>query len=367
MKKPIVLALAALLLLNFACQKKKEDGNLPKQPIPSASRSSDMVLIYHGGEQRPLWNTAEIKHYVFRPNATGLDWLFDTFLFLEIQAKINKKAYDFGSATSYTLKPTKAEWEWLIHKNFSAIYGPAAIEKVLDSLHNAGHSVPSKRKIFFGIPNPIVGTKWGALNKQELDFDNEADRLRAVQWYVDQTIEQFKNKNFKYLELAGFYWIPESAKYDLSIISSVTAYVHQTKHKICWIPYNYAPNAEQWKEVGFDIAYQQPNYFFDLDKSIYIMSRALTFARDHGMSMEMEFDAKIFKPGFIDRFYDYINLFDKYGVWDSPSVSYYEGGGAWMQMATANDPLVFKAYTDLADIIARRQQKLNLELGNNTE
>src|SRR5690554_776781 len=120
---------------------KKESPDEIKISIPSAPHPSDLVLIYHGGSQRPVWNTSQLKHYVFRKNNDQLEWLFDGFLFLEIQARINNKAYDFGSATSYTLKPTKAEWEWLINKNFAATYGPAAIELLLDSLNKAGSTV----------------------------------------------------------------------------------------------------------------------------------------------------------------------------------------------------------------------------------
>lgn len=362
--KNLFLLPVVLMIAISACKKEKSD-ELEVTEIKSIEHTSDLVLIYHGGQQRPVWNSSQLKHYVFRENSGQFEWLFDGFLFLEIQAKINNKSYDFGSATSWTLKPTKAEWEWLIAKNFSNTNGPAAIEFLLDSLHKAGHKVPFKRKITIGIPSPIVGTvNWGSIDRQPLNFDLEDDRVKAVKWYVDQTISQFKAKNFKYLELDGFYWIPESASTELPLMKKVVDYVHETNHKICWIPYNYAPGADKWKEAGFDIAYQQSNYFFDLDKNISIMSRALTFARDNNMSMEMEFDGKIFQPGFIKQFYDYINLYDKYHVWDSPSVAYYEGAGAWMNMALTTDSEVSKAYKDLGDIVARRQKKVisNLEL-----
>ena len=252
MKKLSLITFIFLWAFTLSC-KKSSSPTFSDVDIPSVSRTSDMVLIYHGGQQRPVYNTGQLKHYIFRESGNQFDWLFDNFLFLEIKADINNKAYDFGSATSYTLKPTKAEWEWLLSKNFSATYGPSAIEKVLDSLDKAGHKVPSKRKITFGIPAPIIGTQWGSIDKQELDFNKNEDRLKAVKWYVDQTIAQFKAKNFKYLELDGFYWIPESVTTDLPMMKLAVDYVHQTNNKIYWIPYNYAPNADKWKEAGFDI------------------------------------------------------------------------------------------------------------------
>ena len=358
------LWIAVLLSILFvSCKKDSSPDEDRSVDIPVAPHTSDMVLIYLGGQQRPVWNTSELKHYIFRKTDGQLEWLFDGFLFLEIQARINNKAYDFGGATSYTLKPTKAEWEWLINKNFTSTYGPAAIERVLDSLDKAGSTVPFKRKVTIGIPSPIKGTEnWGSIDRVPLDFENEDDRVEAVKWYVDQTIKRFKEKNFKYIELDGFYWIPESASTELSLMKKVVDYVHEKNYQICWIPYNYAPGADKWKEAGFDIAYQQSNYFFELDKSIYIMSRALIFARDNGMAMEMEFDGHIFEPGFLPLFYDYIELYDRYGVWESPSVAYYEGGGAWMKMAVSTDPEIMKAYRDLGDIVARRQKTLGNSL-----
>src|SRR5690606_1295451 len=130
------------------------------------------------------------------------------------------------------------------------------------------HSFPTRRSSDL----PIKGTEnWGSVDRVPLDFENEDDRVRAVKWYVDETIRRFKEKNFKYIELDGFYWIPESASSELPLMKRVVDYVHETGHKISWIPYNYAPGADKWKEAGFDIAYQQSNYFFELDKSIYIM------------------------------------------------------------------------------------------------
>ncbi|RRN77686.1 DUF4855 domain-containing protein, partial [Pseudoxanthomonas sp. SGD-10] len=131
--KDILLALSAsLLFITFSACKKSKSVEPDETAIKSTELTSDLVLIYHGGPQRPVWNSSQLKHYVFRHNnANQFEWLFDGFLFLEIQARINNKAYDFGSATSWTLKPTKAEWEWLIAKNFSNTNGLAAIEFLL--------------------------------------------------------------------------------------------------------------------------------------------------------------------------------------------------------------------------------------------
>lgn len=326
---------------------------------------SDLMLIYHGGGHRPKWNSDELKHYVFRENKGQIEWLFDGFLFMEIRAEFNNKAYDFGVGKASTLKPTQTEWKWLIDKNFAAKHGPGAIEYLLDSMDKSGNPAPFKRKIVLGIPNPIEGTEnWGIVNGVPLDFEKDEDRVAAVKWYIDESIKQFKEQNYKYLELEGFYWINESIDKDFAVIEKVNEYVHQQNLTSCWIPYNYAPGAERWKAAGFDIAYQQSNYFFTLDKPKSIMTRALNFAKDNGMAMEMEFDDRIFKPSFLPRFYDYIEMYDQHKVWESQSVAYYEGGGAWMRMAKSSDPAVLKAFKDMSDIVVKRQNSLADSLKN---
>jgi hypothetical protein len=46
-------------------------------------------------------------------------------------------------------------------------------------------------------------------------------------------------------------------------------------------------------------------------------------------------------------------------------VAYYEGGGAWMQMAKSKDPEIQKAFDTLINIVVRRQinadKKTNIE------
>lgn len=75
------------------------------------------------------------------------------------------------------------------------------------------------------------------------------------------------------------------------------------------------------------------------------------------MGLEMEFDERIVKPEFRIRFYDYINSFSETGVWKLLPIAYYEGGGAWLQMAKSNDPEMKKMLHTLSNIIVERQTK----------
>lgn len=316
---------------------------------------SDLVLIYHGATHRPDWNTNELKPYVYTEKENGFHWLFDGFLFLEIFDNIKGYEYDhgFGYKTA-----GKEQWEWLLDRYFGQGKGPDALESILDSLSKAGKTPVRTRKVIISIPCPAKGfTEWGELNGKKADFNKTEDQIAASQWFIDKVLDKWKNKKYKHIQLEGFYWVHEDAVQDYEIIPVVNEYLKKKEMKFYWIPYWKAPKAEQWSSLGFDFAYQQPNYFFSTDIPYQRLDDACLFGEKNAMGMEMEFDDNVTKPEIRTRYYDYIKSFETNGVWASRRVAYYEGGGAWLQMSKSNDPEMKKMVETLSDIIIARQER----------
>ncbi|MGE8292228.1 MAG: DUF4855 domain-containing protein [Sphingobacterium sp.] len=330
--------------------------------LPSASRISDMALIYHGGSQRIANNNEQMKPYVFRDNGGKPEFLFDSFLFLEITTTLNGQLYDFGVEVPYAKVPGKAEWIWLLDQTFAEGRGPDAIEHTIDSLVQKGYAPPTKRKVVFSIPNPIYGNKsWGMIDNKAMDMSKLEDRFKAARWYVEQVQERWKKKNYKYIELEGYYWVHEtidSHNQDDVLIKQVSDLVKSEKKDFVWIPYNWAEGAERWKEMGFTRAYQQPNYFFDLKSELWILQRGIDFAKEKGLQLEFEFDDRVSEEGYRKHFYDYVEKFEESGVWDNQEVAYYEGGGAWYRMSISKKTEMMKMAKTLGDIIVERQKRL---------
>lgn len=330
--------------------------------LPSASAISDMALIYHGGNHRIPYTTSEMKHYVFRDNNGRPEYLFDSFLFLEIVTKVNGKEYDFGVELPYRSVPGQSEWINILDETFAEGRGPDAIEATIDSLVKCGYAPPAKRKIIFALPNPIYGNKsWGKIGSKTMDLGKLDDRLVAVKWYIDQLEKRWGRKKYKYLELDGFYWLHETIdtqNQDDRLIQQVGRFLKEKKKEFVWIPYNWAEGAENWRKNGFSRAYQQPNYFFDLKSEIWILQHGIDFAKEHGLHLEFEFDDRVSEEGFRKHFYDYVDRFKAGGVWDAKEVAYYEGGGAWYRMSISEDEELKKMVKVLGDIIVERQRKL---------
>lgn len=319
---------------------------------------TDMVLIYNGGPQRLKYNKEQMAPYVYRKTDKGIEWMFDGFLFLEIRTVIDNKAYNFVVNRN---PAGKKQWESLLKQTFSENRGPGAIEQILDSLQEKGNKVPDPRKIVIGIPNPVYGDKdWGVLNNKRLDFNRDEDRIASVTWYVDQVLKIWAMKKYSHLQLTGFYWVHEAVanKSDTLLIQALSRLLHQKELDFYWIPYYGARGAKNWRELGFDIAYQQPNYFFKLPTPYVRLKKAIDFAGKYDMAMEMEFDNRLFSnTGYVKKFFDYLNEFRKERVWDHKPVAYYEGGGAWLKMSQSKDPEIMKAFRTLGDIIVERQQQ----------
>lgn len=328
-------------------------------------RIMDFIQIYHGYERCPAWHANQIKHYVYRDNNGKPEWLFDGFLFLEIYAKFVEKNYDYGATQIGKYAPDKAGWENLICKNFEDSRGPNGLEIILDSLAKKGYYPPTKRRVVFSIPNPIYGTKnWGFIDDKALDFTTSEDRVEAIKWYIDRTIEEWNKKNYKHLEFAGFYWIHEqidAANKDDVMLKEVNKILKERGVCSYWLPHLSAEGVDRWKEIGFTYAYQQPNYFFYAKDYPQAVEKTMKRTKELNMGIMMEFDSRVIdQPDeFRPLFYNYVNSFKKGGVWENQPVNYYDGGDGWLRLSTSNDPEARKMYKLLGDIIVNRSKKFS--------
>lgn len=346
-------------ILFVHCSNKPVPDKIPD--IPSAEKAVDIVLLYHGDVSRLAFTPDQIQHYVYREKDGKTNWLFDGFLFVEFHVNIDGIDYDF-EAINNRAQAEKKQWEVLLDKTFENGKGPDALEEVLEGLARQGITPPYKRKVVMAIPKPLPNKKdWGELNGRALDFSKTEDRTQAVYWYIDRVLDIWKEKNYKHLELEGFYWTKEEVfvkDKDDDLMRAIKKKLGD-KYEFSWIPYYGSPDAHDWKDYDFDIAYQQPNYFFEEATPMEILMGAIAYADRHGLSLEMEFDAKLItQKVFRDKYYAYIEEFRKDGAWDKKRITYYEGGDGWYKMAVSKDPEVIKAYDTLADILVKRKETL---------
>lgn len=354
MKRILFLLLIVIIVPVNSMGAQKNQENIYK-----TSEIRDLALIYQGGMQRIDWTPDQFLPYVTHQFADGTkDWLFDGFLFLEFT---NGEGYNY--AYGYDKKQArKIEWEWLLDRVFEKGKALDALDRCIESEKKNIGKTPFKHKIILGVAIPLPKQKdWGAIDGDSLDFNVQSDQVKATKWYIDQLMSRFKKAKYRNLELSGFYWVDEDIATCKDLPKYVSQYIHSKKKKFVWIPYWKAKGYDQWKELGFDIAYQQPNYFFTGTIPYSRLDDACAVASDNGMAMEFECDSKALydcKNSSYDRMLDYIKAFENNRVFETSAIAYYTGSKGVLDMYHSTSPEDKKIMDRLAHhIVMRRSNK----------
>lgn len=333
---------------------------IPCQIFAIKPFAKDMVLIYAGGTHRGVWDKEKFAPYVSMAGDNEKnDWLFDGYLFLEI-----KNGQGRGFASYYEKEGArKQEWKKLLDDYFTQGQIVCALNDCVGDVRKQNSKKFVRKKVVIGLPEPIPNQiDWGEIEGKKLNFANVEDRLSACQWFVDYAMEKFQEAGLNNLELSGFYWIAEEATNSRTLAHRVGDYVRTKKMNFNWIPYFRSDGFQEWKTLGFDIAYLQPNYFFDEKVPLKRLDDACQLGADNGMCMEMEFDERALKKGkFGYRMTDYINAFEKHGVFANLPIAYYQGGTAFYDLFHSKEPEDNQLYMDLAKQIAKRQKMKKLK------
>lgn len=267
---------------------------------PNSAQSGgmrDIMLAYMG---RDAWKQVDFLPYVAYLDKTEggrpKDWFYDGWLFLMFGGAPSGGAYYNGTAV-------KADWEYYLdllfspHQNLSALN--RCIEEIGVGLGDPGHVCP----VIIMIPYLDRATKnFGDVDGDGIDENpaNDADRLKAFRWLIDQVLARWQPQAYPHLRLWGFYWMMEGVDArDETVVKAVADYVHAKGLGFHWIPWFEAPGFDKWAELGFDFVVMQPNFAFmrrlegallpDEDR----LSRCATHCRALGLGVEMEIDGGV--------------------------------------------------------------------------
>ncbi|MDE6702952.1 MAG: DUF4855 domain-containing protein, partial [Muribaculaceae bacterium] len=133
------------------------------------------------------------------------------------------------------------------------------------------------------------------------------------------------------------------------------------------IPYFKAFGYDRWQDLGFDIAYHQPNHFFRKDIPDSRLDEACSLARQNGMALEFEFDAKAMhnaQDSSFDRMNAYIDAYWRNNVFTDAALAYYEGGVGVAEFAKNPTPENQSLIDRLARIIVDRRKNASLTPDN---
>lgn len=345
------VSIITLLAMAFSSANAQSDRSFESSTI------GDLALIYQGGAHRIDWTEDEIMPYVTHRFTDGSEkWLFDGFLFLEFKDGKGRQfspGYDKQNAT-------RDDWQWYINRLFEPGKSLHALDQAISSAKKRIGNPEFRHKVVLTIMVPIPGqTDWGVVDGDSLDFSGRADQLKAIEWFVGQLTDRFAQAKFKNLDLDGMYWIDEDMKATEDLTASVSPMLHERGLRFYWIPYFKSYGHERWKELGFDMAYHQPNHFFHTNIPDSRLDEAIDIAQANGMAMEFECDerAKESYPGATpERMAAYMDAFERRGVFNMNfPIAYYTGNHLLLDMTQEPSEADRKLIDRFARLVSSRR------------
>ncbi len=327
-------------------------------PYASLEKSNvdQLFLAYTGYSLNPnaapqyqFWEPHEFVPLLAHINrSTGCidGWMFSDFLFLALGI-LNERGDGKYLTRNESAPANRSDWDRYLDELF-------ACDRNLDALSQATDYVPNARPnvwIALPYPNPQI-------------FPTDSLRLTAVRDWLHSFLCRWDDYSFdKTLSLQGFYWLQESLYYqgpefdDRRLIKEVNQSVHRLKadgrrFRTLWIPYQLANGRTEWRELGFDLALLQPNYYFNPERKL---ETAAAEAYQNEQGLEMEFDLAVtYDQAKRARFIEYMNLgatggYDEHGNYFGPymleaPLGWYTGG--WYLGKNGRKQALFSLYQE---------------------
>ncbi|MGD8190414.1 DUF4855 domain-containing protein [Brevibacillus ginsengisoli] len=327
-----------------------ENGGMAED-IKAEDRMRNLLLAYSGANgERGTWTVDNFLPLVGYINQDGkmADQLFDSVLFLPYP----------------TMTATKDSWNKYLNDLFQQ-------GRQLDALNTAmleynkqrgtlvNHRTIEKVVLTLPYPDPNQANFGQVLEDQDpLSFQASKVggerayqyRLQAMNWYFNELMKRWNAADYSYLKLEGIYWfhelVDDASPRERDIIWEAAEMVHQKALRFYWIPYYGAPGFTEWKQLGFDYAFVQPNFYFT-DVSTERIESTLSVANQYGMGIEVEGDEKMVRDlKFFQTYYNQLIAGHKLGIDKNKIHAYYYGSKSLLEAYSSKDEHFRAVYDD---------------------
>lgn len=328
-----------------------------------------MILV--GGNVDNSWDKDDFLHYVTHLNEDKNpdDWMFDTFAFWhfkspkggDLYSDVNIGTTKNGEGDFYAVPApnpgTVDDWEAIIDWYFKPDVFADALDKAIEEACKMLGTPDYKHNLVITIPYPgPLQSKFGTIGGKKLNFSVHGqnlqnateNRLEACKWFVDKVIRIFNERNYKHINLLGFYWTFETIhkSWDIDdhwLLKELYKYIEEKGKKFFWIPFYSTFNIHQlddYQNYYFHAAFLQPNYMFY--KDIQGVGDAAKAARQRNAGFEMEFytvtDELITeKEERLKKFDRYLSGGIEYGYMQESAIAWFDGGRALYKIYHGSD------------------------------
>ncbi len=280
---------AALMLPAVALAATVVTADYWPQSDPRSGGMRDIMLIYHRADAHYVRDLLPYVAFLDKTqNGKPLDWFYDAFLFMAYGGSPSGELYITGATNLQ-------DWQFWLDVLFEPGRNLSALDATITQVEQTLGPAPQKTPIIVMIPYPSrrqhdFGDVDG--DGRTEDFAQEADSLKAIGWFVDETRRRFREADYQHLTLWGFYWMNEGiSAADEPIVKRTAELLHDRRMGFHWIPWFNAPGSAKWRELGFDFAVMQPNYAFAhglYQRTPQRLTDCANLARQRKMGVEIE-------------------------------------------------------------------------------
>ncbi|OGO89456.1 MAG: hypothetical protein A2Y15_05720 [Clostridiales bacterium GWF2_36_10] len=326
MKKCISVLLTCLFLFSCIIYNNKSSVSAVGYATPEQLDGTDNLFLSYTFSSTPASGHRSKEGYLplvgyYNTDGELKDIFFDSYLFLPCVTTTPSG----GRTYRDNEHPANfSDWQLFVDDVFLDGYNIKALnEAVGETKVKLGSGYTDfKANVFLTVMYPVkTQTSFGDVDgdgKTE-NFNNLADRQKAIKWIIDEQLSRFNEGNFQNLNLVGFYWFEEDfARNDSqenSLLTYMNNYVHSLDYKTIWIPYYNANGYNKWASYGFDTACYQPNYMFNESATSSRINATCNTAKNLGMGVEIEASGLMFSSiTYYNRYMEYLKVCTEEGA-----------------------------------------------------
>ncbi len=298
---------------------------------------TDLVLLYNTPERK--YKEEHLIPYLAYVDKDGniKDVMFDSFLFLPGSLPTGNKTY---------ADVTKGDMNWYMVDVFDDQ------KSNMNALETAAGKVKEALKLpedfQYKVTLTVMYPSWERTNFGDIDGDGVSEdltvyenRVKVIDWFIDECEKRFAEANYKNLKLVGYYWMNEDITFKdpnaKELMNAVADKAHSVGKSFYWIPYFTAPGYDAWDQYGFDIACMQPNYVFKAHTPITNLISCAKLTALYNMGIEIEIcDEALFNELFFDKYMAYLSYGTEYGYMKDAVHMYYQGGMIYYDAANSD-------------------------------
>ena len=294
------------------------------------------ILVYAGGSNHLHQSASNIEHLFYSQLGSSSRRLFDGVVYLDTRSPSGHNLLSWASGP-----PDPSDYASYL----DTLMSPRGALAIADSISRS-HS--DTLLVALMIPYPL-----GKVTRSPASDS----RVTFIASYIARAESLYASRHFQSLRLWGFYWLPENVSpNDTAIVQHFTTIVHWHGLRALWIPYYLATLTPRWRNLGFDSAILQPNYYMGDSIGPERLDSALSRAMAWGMGLEVEFDRRLLtEPKYVARLNRYMEVLESgKGREHIQVVAVYDGAGALWDLAGARDEELKAVYGRLVHLLEAR-------------